>query len=155
MNIEEVKRAIYSFTYGVYIVTTRLGDSISGMTAVWVTQVSKDPVAIVVGMTPESATTRLLMESHVFAVNVLSLEQKDLAYAMGRVSSSEADKFVGVPTFTGETGSPILSEAIAYLECRVISETKVGSHWAIIGEVINGAPLRDLEPSVYRNGKIF
>jgi len=155
VDLDEAKRAIYSLTYGVYVITTKRGDDISGMTAVWVTQVSKEPLEVVVGLTPESATTRMLLESEVFAVNVLAQEQKDLAYALGRTTSSEVDKFRGVSTRTSVTGSPILSDAIAYLDCRLVSQARAGSHYLIVGEVVDGSILHDSAPAIYRNGKIL
>lgn len=155
MNSEEAKKAIYSFTYGVYVITSKFKQQVSCMTAVWVSQVSKEPMQVALGLSPDSATTRMIRESRVFAVNVLSRDQKDLAYALGRVTSDELDKFSNIPTLTRVTGSPILSDAIAYLDCRLVSETNVGSHLVLIGEVVEGSMLRESEPAVYRNGKIL
>ncbi|MBZ5535924.1 MAG: flavin reductase family protein [Acidobacteriia bacterium] len=155
MNLEDTKKAIYSLTYGVYVITTKRGEEVSAMTAVWVAQVSKEPMQVVVGLTPESCTTRMMLESRIFAINVLAREQQELAYALGRATSSETDKLIGIPTRTAVTGSPILCDSIAYLDCRVISHKKVGSHFVIMGEVVEGSVLNDYVPAVYRNGKIF
>lgn len=155
MNLEEVKKAIYSFTYGVYLITTRRGTQTAAMTAVWVSQVSKDPVSLVVALSPESATTKMLLESKVFTVNVLHRGQQDLAYAMGRVTSDEVDKFAAIPITSKVTGAPVVMDAMAYVECKVTSHIHVGSHLIVFGEVIDGSMLRDLEPAIYRNGKIF
>ncbi|MBZ5553008.1 MAG: flavin reductase family protein [Acidobacteriia bacterium] len=155
MNPEDTKKAIYSLTYGVYVITSKRGVEVSAMTAVWVTQVSKEPMEVVLGLTPESCTTQMLLESRIFAINVLAKEQQELAYALGRATSSETDKLIGVPTMTAVTGVPILCDSIAYLDCRVVSETKAGSHYVIVGEVVGGSVLHDDVPAVYRNGKIF
>lgn len=155
MNAEEVKKAVYCFTYGVYIITTRCGAETAAMTAVWVSQVSKDPVNLVVALTPESATTKMVLVSRIFAVNVLRRDQRDLAYAMGRVTSSEVDKFKGIHTTSGVTGAPVMTDALAYLECKLTSQLDAGSHLIVVGEVIDGSVLRDSEPAIYRNGKIF
>jgi flavin reductase (DIM6/NTAB) family NADH-FMN oxidoreductase RutF len=155
VNLEDAKKAIYCLTYGVYVITTKRGEEVSAMTAVWVTQVSKEPLEVVVGLTPESCTTQMLLESKVFAINVLAKEQQELAYALGRTTSNETDKFVGVPTMTKSTGSPILCDSVAFVDCRVLSQAKVGSHFVIIGEVVEAGVLHDVVPAVYRNGKIF
>ncbi|MDD5542781.1 MAG: flavin reductase family protein [Acidobacteriia bacterium] len=155
MSLEEAKQAVYSFTYGVYLVTTQMAEERSGMTAVWVSQISKDPIHVILGLTPDSATTQLLLRSGIFAINVLAPEHKDLAYAMGRVTSKEADKFIGLSTHSRVTGAPILSDAIAYLDCKLVSHSVVGSHLVMVGEVVDGAVLREVNPAVYRNGKIF
>jgi flavin reductase (DIM6/NTAB) family NADH-FMN oxidoreductase RutF len=155
VNLEAAKKAIYCLTYGVYVITTRRGEEISAMTAVWVSQVSKDPLEVVLGLTPESCTTQMLLESGIFAINVLSREQEELAYALGRTTSNETDKFIGIYTTTKATGSPILCDSVAFVDCRVVSQARVGSHFVIIGEVVEAGVLRDVVPAVYRNGKIF
>lgn len=155
MNLENAKKAIYRFTYGVYLITTKLGDAQSAMTAVWVSQISKDPMQVMLGLTPDGATTQMLLASGIFAINVLAPAHKDLAYALGRSTSSESNKFEGLQIESRVTGAPILSDAIAYLDCRLTSHTPLGSHLAVTAEVVDGGLLHEGEPAVYRDGKIF
>ncbi len=154
VNLEEAKKAIYTLTYGVYLITTKRGEELSAMTAVWLTQISKEPLQVIVGMTPDSATAKMILESQVFAVNVLAPSQKDLALALGRSTSAESNKLDGLRCETRVTGSPILCDAVAYLDCRVVSQARLGTHLAITGEVVDGRRLHEEEPAVYRNGKI-
>ena len=51
-----------------------------------------------------------------------------------------ADRFAGVNTFTSPTaGIPVLSDAIAYTECRVVTRMETNDHWITYAEVVNGA----------------
>lgn len=49
-----------------------------------------------------------------------------------------ADRFEGIETLTASNGTPALSEAIAFLECRVQSRMEVPDHWILYAEVTKG-----------------
>jgi flavin reductase (DIM6/NTAB) family NADH-FMN oxidoreductase RutF len=49
-----------------------------------------------------------------------------------------ADRFAGVKTQTATNGSPILSDALAYLECQVKSRLELTDHWIIYATVSEG-----------------
>lgn len=50
-----------------------------------------------------------------------------------------ADRFEGIDTLTASNGTPALSEAIAFLECRVRSRMEVPDHWILYAEVTKGS----------------
>lgn len=47
-------------------------------------------------------------------------------------------RFEGISTETASNGSPALSDAIAFLECRVQSRMEVPDHWVVYAEVTRG-----------------
>ena len=49
-----------------------------------------------------------------------------------------ADRFEGVETVTASNGAPALSDACAFLECRVRSRMEVSDHWVVYAEVTQG-----------------
>ena len=49
-----------------------------------------------------------------------------------------ADRFAGVKTFPSQQGSPILAEALAYLECEVTSRLESHDHWIVYSTVQTG-----------------
>ena len=49
-----------------------------------------------------------------------------------------ADRFAGVNTQEANNGSPILSEALAYVECEVASRMECSDHWVIYSQVETG-----------------
>ncbi|MCL5773628.1 MAG: flavin reductase family protein, partial [Firmicutes bacterium] len=81
-------------------------------------------------------THRLIKESGCFAVNVLRVDQKDLARFF---SSSKKDKFAVMPYKEEKSGAPILKEAYAYLDCKVWKEVECGDYTMFIGEVLKGS----------------
>ena len=63
--------AFAALVHGVYVVTTRVGEKINGMTAAWVSQVSLKPLLVMVSIAPPRYTHTLIKESGIFAINVL------------------------------------------------------------------------------------
>lgn len=49
-----------------------------------------------------------------------------------------ADRFEGVKVQTAKNGSPILNDALAYLECEVVSRMECSDHWIVYSKVAAG-----------------
>ena len=49
-----------------------------------------------------------------------------------------ADRFAGVKTQPAENGSPILGDALAYMECLVTSRLELSDHWIVYATVEMG-----------------
>ncbi len=75
--------AFTALVHGVYVVTTRVGDKVNGMTAAWVSQVSLKPLLVMVSIAPARYSHTLIQESGVFAINVLASDQAELAKRFG------------------------------------------------------------------------
>src|SRR5574340_539278 len=113
--------AFTALVHGVYVVTTRCGDKINGMTAAWVSQVSLHPLLVMVSIAPPRYSHELIKESGVLAVNVLTSDQVDLGKRFGYKSGRKVDKFAGLEWITGATGAPILPQAYAYFDLKLVS----------------------------------
>ena len=136
--------------HGVYIVTTKSGVRKNGMTAAWVSQVSFKPPLIMAAIAPARYTHGLIKSSGYFAINTLAQDQKELAKHFGFRSGRKVDKFDQIPhTETGH-GSPILKDAIAYIECKLTNTFEAGDHTLFIGDVIEGEVLKpDKRPLLF------
>jgi flavin reductase (DIM6/NTAB) family NADH-FMN oxidoreductase RutF len=90
-------------------------------------------VLISVGQEPTS--NALLQASGAYAVNFLRDDQRELSDRFaGRLG--ETDRFAGLTTHTAATGTPILEDCLAWLDCRVVSTQVVSDHTLYIGEVV-------------------
>ena len=69
-----------------------------------------------------------------FAINILSHEQETLSR---RFAKSGGDKFAGIGYRIGITGTPILSDTIAHLECTVRHAFDAGDHTIYVGEAVD------------------
>jgi flavin reductase (DIM6/NTAB) family NADH-FMN oxidoreductase RutF len=62
--------AFTALVHGVYVVTTRVGEKVNGMTAAWVSQVSLNPLMVMVSIAPARYSHTLIKEAGIFAINV-------------------------------------------------------------------------------------
>ncbi len=99
-------------------------------------------------------------------MNVLHKGQGSLAYAFFKAAERDGQTIGGEPFEPGGTGSPILENSPAFIECDVISEVGMGDHTVFVGEVvevglkasIDGRPddttlwLKDLGENIFYGG---
>jgi flavin reductase (DIM6/NTAB) family NADH-FMN oxidoreductase RutF len=143
--------ATRKLTSGVYVITSKKADgSINGLAAAWVVRVSFDPNLVAVSIGNKRHTLSFVKESNAFAVNILGEGQQEIAKRFGLKSGRNVDKFAGIEHFTAKTGCPVLKDAIAYMDCKVVKSLKAGDHTLFIGEVAEEKVQRDTPPLVYR-----
>ncbi|MDX8126317.1 flavin reductase family protein [Methylomonas sp. EFPC1] len=150
MSVEakEFKNALKLWASGVTVVTTQGRDNQPrGMTATAFSSVSVEPPQILVCLNQATDTGAALLESRRFAVNILNSAQEDVSNQFAG-STTQEQRFASIAWQAGENGAPILSEALAALECRVVQQVQAGSHWVIIGEV-DSVVCREGEPLLY------
>ncbi|MEK6195176.1 MAG: flavin reductase family protein [Deltaproteobacteria bacterium] len=136
MMKKEWIEALGHMTYGIYVLTTRVDDTINGMIASWVTQVSYEPPLIMAAIHPNRFSHSLIEKSNAFALHILHRSQKELLKIFKGPDPEE--KFSNIPWESGKTGAPILKDCIAWLELTVRERHNPGNHTLFIGEVIAG-----------------
>jgi len=136
-------------THGVNVVCAEHEGKRGGLAVAWATQLATDTILICVGK--QSATRELILGSKAFGLSVLAEGQVDVARSFGTQSSRTVDKFEGLGHHEGETGSPLLDECAATLDCRVEAIHDQGNAKLIIGRVVQAKQLREeYVPLVYR-----
>jgi flavin reductase (DIM6/NTAB) family NADH-FMN oxidoreductase RutF len=148
--------AFKALVNGVYLVTTRLGDKVNGMTAAWVSQVSLNPLLVMVSIAPPRYSHTLIKESGIFAINVLTSEQVELAKRFGYKSGRKIDKFAGLDYLTAASGAPILPQAYAYLDLKLVDTFTAGDHSLFVGEVLEAKLLHpQSQPLIFKKSDFF
>jgi flavin reductase (DIM6/NTAB) family NADH-FMN oxidoreductase RutF len=148
--------AFTSLVHGVYVVTTRAGEKINGMTAAWVSQVSLNPLMIMVSIAPPRYTHTLIQESGSFAVNVLTCDQVELAKRFGYKSGRKIDKFAGLETLPAPSGAPILPQAYAYFDLKLVHTFPAGDHSLFVGQVEDAKILHpESSPLIFKKSDFF
>jgi len=140
------KEALRLFTYGLYAITTGDEQQRNAFTANWVSQVSFDPPLVVLSIENDSVSLPIIRRTGLFAVNVYDSNQRDLAGLLGKSFSKHPDKVDGLAFGMGETGCPVLTEGLAYVECRVQGETPAGDSTLLLAQVEGATVLRRAEP---------
>jgi flavin reductase (DIM6/NTAB) family NADH-FMN oxidoreductase RutF len=128
-------------TNGVYVVGVADGGRTDAFTAAWITQVSFEPLQLVLSINPEHASYPILIAAGVFAISVLSEGQLALARHFGTQSGRAVDKLTGQRWQMALGGAPVLLDALAYLECRMIGRYRAGDHELVLGQVVGGRVL--------------
>lgn len=145
-----------ALVHGVYVVTTRLGDRVNGMTAAWVSQVSLKPLLVMASIAPPRYSHDLIMQSGILAINVLTRDQVDLAKRFGFKSGRQVDKFAGLDYLTAATGAPILPQAFAYLDLNLRETFSAGDHTLFVGEVAAAKILHpQSQPLIFKKEDFF
>jgi flavin reductase (DIM6/NTAB) family NADH-FMN oxidoreductase RutF len=124
-----------------YVVTVARNGEEHGMTASWVTQTAVAPPMVAVAIASSSETIEMIREARRFGVSLLSQAQRDVAAKLpGRLKGIRTK-----PAPAAQT--PVLADALGWVECRVVATLPSGDHTLVLGEVIataveqDGAPL--------------
>ncbi len=150
---EEFRQIMGYFATGVSVITTRRGEEMWGMTANALTSVSLDPLLLLVCVERQGVTHQFLEQAGVFAVNFLKEDQEALSRLMARHENEEARKLVNIPYRLGKTGSPLLMDCLAFLDCRVVEKYPGGDHTIFIGAVEEGGVVHDGYPLLFYKGR--
>ena len=75
-------------------------------------------------------------------MNILGQQHEPFAK---RATPADADRFAGLNWELGHSGVPLLTDALAALECEIVAEHPTGDHWIVIGRVDNLhiSPIKD------------
>ncbi|MBD2196762.1 MULTISPECIES: diflavin flavoprotein [Calothrix] len=135
----DLEKALGRISNGLYIITAKKGEVQSAMFASWVTQASLNPLGVAIAVSKDRAIESLMHVGDRFVLNVLEegKYQGLMKHFLKRFAPG-ADRFAGVKTYPATNGSPILAEALAYMECEITSRIDCGDHWIIYSTVQTG-----------------
>ncbi|GAB4192486.1 MAG: diflavin flavoprotein [Coleofasciculaceae cyanobacterium] len=135
----DLDKALGRISGGLYIITAKKGDIKGAMLASWVSQASFQPLGFTVAVAKDRAIESLMQVGDRFVLNVLEEGnyQALMKHFLKRFPPG-ADRFAGVKTQAAENGSPILTDALAYMECTVKSRMELSDHWMVYAIVDNG-----------------
>ncbi len=136
---------------GVTIVTSAFENVRGGMTVSSFTSVSLEPPTVLVCLNKKTFTHDLVARSGVYAICLLSAGQEALSNRFAGLEPQVSDRFEGIAVTSAETGSPLLPDAIAWLDCRVRQAIDTFTHTIYIAEVVYAYVRPDVEPLVYHN----
>jgi flavin reductase (DIM6/NTAB) family NADH-FMN oxidoreductase RutF len=133
------RRVLWTLPYGLYVLGSRDGDRRNGMTINWVTQVAFDPKLIGVGIDRTAFTHELVEAGGAFSLCTVDREDRAIVRKFTKPVEVDAAAMTlnGYPFHDGVTGSPILDQAPAFLDCRVRQAVDLGAHTFFIGETVD------------------
>ena len=129
----EFRRVLGHYPTGVVVVTAACPSGPEGMTIGSFTSVSLDPPLVSFCPGHDSDSWARMRDVGSFCVNVLSDDQADVSTIF---ASKADDRFAAVSTRVEVTGSPVIEECLAWIDCRVHAVHTAGDHDIVVGEVV-------------------
>jgi len=121
------------------IVTAASRGRADAMTAAWHSSISLNPPLYGVSISPKRFTYELITESKEFGINFIAFEKAPLAARVGGTAGREMDKFERLNIEREEalaTQAPILKDAYAAYECKLMDGKAYGDHIWVTGEIV-------------------
>jgi flavin reductase (DIM6/NTAB) family NADH-FMN oxidoreductase RutF len=137
MTIEKgfFRQVMGYFATGVTVVTTSNQGALAGITVNAFCSVSLNPPLVLICIDLTSTTLPALRESKSFAVNILTAEQEHLSRGFATYNKVRFENFCNATYHTAATGAPILDNALAFIDARIVEEYPGGDHAIFIGQV--------------------
>ncbi|KGG13346.1 MULTISPECIES: diflavin flavoprotein [Prochlorococcus] len=141
----DLMKAMGRLSGGLYVVTASQGTNNAkrrgAMVASWVSQASFSPPGVTVAVAKDRAIETLMQVEDKFVINVLEENnyQKLFRQFLRRFPPG-ANRFEGIGVLEDAAqGGPVLSDALAYLDCVVQQRMETSDHWVIYALVENGS----------------
>lgn len=151
---KDLRNVLGAFPTGVTIVTTGGEDEPYGMTANAFTSVSLDPPLVLVCVNRRAQASELIPRNQAFAVNILTADQEPLSTYFASSSRARGrEAFAEIPHRSVVTGSPVIEDAAAFLDCRLASRHEAGDHNIFVGEVVAIGLDPEAIPLVFHGGR--
>jgi flavin reductase (DIM6/NTAB) family NADH-FMN oxidoreductase RutF len=121
------------------IITASSGGKDNAMTAAWHSSISINPPIYGVSISPKRFTCQLIRESKEFGINFIPFEKAHLAASIGGTPGQKIDKFqkLNIPKEKPiKIGVPLLKDAYASYECKLLDSKIYGDHAWVVREIV-------------------
>ncbi len=134
VNVE----ALFSITYGLYVVCSGDKECGNGYISNTVFQVTSEPPRFATCCNKNNYTSEIMQSKGNFSVSVLSTDtSSDIFSRFGYRCGREFNKFEDLSVRYGNTGVPIvLTDSLAFLECKIVQTIDLGTHLMFIGDLV-------------------
>ncbi len=155
MSFDErcLRDALGAFSTGVVVVTgvSRAGERL-GMTASSFNSVSVDPPLVLFSVARRAHSFPAWMQIERYAINVLSQSQELIS---NRFARPLGDKWSELVVIEGETGAPLLPNALASFECETHAHFDGGDHIIFVGRVValRTTSRKQAQPLIFYGGR--
>ena len=120
------------------LVTAASGGKVNVTAVEWITPIGEKPPMLALSLHNTSLTLDLLSTSMEFAVAIPPEKLRDAVLLCGATSGKFIDKFSEAALTqvkAKRVAAPLILEALANIECKVLNYTSAGDHTLVVGEV--------------------
>lgn len=136
IEIDFFRQVMGQFTTGVTVVTTRNREGVAGLTVNAFCSVSLEPPLVLICVDLRSHVLSEIRKSGTFVVNILTSKQEHLSRCFATSSQERYEHFCHASYHTAATGSPVLDDALAFIDTRIVAEYPGGDHAIFLGQVV-------------------
>lgn len=147
-QVKAVGMAIGKIPSGLYVVTVKHEEKEDATLVSWINQVAFSPPAVSMVMAKVRPARLLLEASGFFVVNVLGKAPNRLLKHFLKPQPGQSI-FSGVKIRKGIKDINILTDAVAYLECKIVEQVTTGDHVVYIADIVGGRVLKGGEPHTH------
>lgn len=136
-NQARFKDAMSRVAAPVHVVTTDGKAGLGGITASAVTSITVEPPTMLFCINKSSPSAQRIIENGVFCINTLKPEHEALSNVFaGRTDQHLEERFTSGEWAKLSTGAPVLADAVAAFDCKLVEAKEVSTHYVMIGEVL-------------------
>ncbi len=170
VSVENVGEFYHHYPKVAAILTVCAGGKKNAMAAAWHSAISLRPPLYGVAVAPKRFTYQLILQSKEFGINFVPYEVSRLVASVGGSGGEQVDKFRKFEIAEGKplkTGVPVLKDAYAVYECKLVDNRTYGDHVWIVGEIVTvhfdddvftakgTLDLNKLNPALYLGAELY
>lgn len=144
-----IKPALFKISYGLFIISAIDRHKLNGQCANTVFQITSEPATVAIGINKQNYTHQFIEASGLVGISILGKQGHNLVRKFGYQSGRNTDKFSDVSYRIGASGVPILNDAIAFLEGKVVNKMDCGTHSLFLLDITEGDLTVNAEPMTY------
>ena len=148
-DIATFRTVLGHFATGVALITAMDGDEPVGMACNSFTSVSLDPPLVLFCAAKASSTWPRMQPAQAFAANVLGEDGEELCRLF---ATKGADRFKHLAWSSYRTGSPVIHDALAFVDCVTEAEHDAGDHVIVVGRVVELGYASEGKPLLFYRG---
>ncbi len=153
VTLSEFRSGMRALAAPVNVITTAIAGERGGLTATAVISLTAEPPQLGVAVNKANGSLKLIEKAGIFAVNVLTHDQLDIGNVFAGATDARGEARFKVGTWaTMVTGAPVLKQAKANFDCRVITCFELSTHVLFVGMIeavrVNAAA----DPLLYADG---
>jgi len=96
----------------------------------------------------------MVAETGEFSINVPAADQLDFARTFIKRPVQEGNRLADYEFYTKTIGAPIFTDALAFVEYKVVATVDHGDHLLFVAEVVDAGAHREGEPLALRRTKM-
>ncbi|MBV9002496.1 MAG: flavin reductase family protein [Solirubrobacterales bacterium] len=143
------RQTLGRFATGVVLLTASIDGVPLGLVVNSFSSVSLHPPLVSFCVTRASLTWRRMRPVRRFGINVLAAHHADY---VRRAAPPGADRFTDIEYRHSAAGTPILADAVAFIECKLEDEHEAGDHLIALGRAEELLHNSGHEPLLFWNG---